>query len=152
MTMKIFKTTLTCFALVILCTLTGCLHNPEVPFIQPNQLSKDEAKSIEKIASIIFSDLLFDSPLGDRSFSSVKFEFNAKDKRLLALTTVINRLIQKDNSIYYSAGSLQNHTFDIKFITKPNKQMQSIEVILIDNYTKKSVYTKIYQVKTYLER
>lgn len=147
MTMKTFKPVTGGLALTLLLTLSSCLHNPEIPFVQPNELSKQDTQSIEKSASIIFSDLLFDSPLGDRAFSSVKFNYDRKNTHLVALVGVMKRLIKKDATIFCVADSLNSQTFTIKFVINTPKQKQSIKVLLIHNQSKKSVYIKGYQLK-----
>ncbi|MCK5835083.1 MAG: hypothetical protein KAG98_05080 [Lentisphaeria bacterium] len=142
MTMKIFKFTT---MVVTLFMLAGCLHNPEVPFVRPNPMSAKETESIEKTASIIFSDLLFESPLGDRSFSSVKFDHDIKNERLVSLEKVMKRLIRKDSTIFCVSEHLKTQTFNIKFVINQDSK-KSITVSLVDNYTKEVVYQKVYQL------
>ena len=144
---KIFKSLRVGSALTLVLCLTGCLHNPEIPFVRPNELSKQDTQNLEKSASLIFSDLIFESPLGERSFSSVKFDYDPKDKHLETLAGVIKRLIRKDSTIFEVVDSLNNQTFTIKLATTVLGNTETVALKLIENKTKKSIYTKGYSLK-----
>jgi len=148
MTTKTFKTALIFTTACLLLGLTSCLHSPDVPFIKPNAVKQPDNQSISKIASLIFSDLLFESPIGDRAFSSVKFVYDQKDKKLINLETIIQKLIRKESTIFCAASNLSKHTFDIKFDLTNSQEQEKIAVTLINHSSKAVVYTNQYLLKT----
>jgi hypothetical protein len=126
--------------------MTSCLHNPEQPFREPNSINNNR-QTIKKTASTIFSDLLFDSPMGEMTFCSVKFSYDAKDDMIKSITQTMKSLIQKENSIYYASNRLKEPTFTISFSTKQKRNQQTIKVDLIQNSSKQKIYTRNYPIK-----
>jgi hypothetical protein len=128
-------------------SITSCLHTPEQPFREPNSLNNSK-QTTKKTASIIFSDLLFDSPIGETTFCSVKFSYNSQNKKLKSITDTIKNLIKKETTIYTASKYNKNPTFTINISTKKINQKKSIKVKLIQNSTKQCVYTKQYPTQT----
>jgi len=140
MTTKTFKL----IPLTLFCLLSGCqlLSGPDTPFIEPGILQIAEKQSLDRVSSILFSDLLFDSPVGERPFSTLGINSDPKSLYLNELKEALHRLIKKENTLY-SLNKLDQCDFVIK-LTETSKDGQ-IQMVLTSK--KKIISEKTYHFK-----